>query len=197
MSSKTKTALFVVLLILDVLFLLALIITEIMSYEITSTVIDSSFLKSAKELYILSTISKCSLVCCLAITVAFLCVLFQKTRFEEPEWKLILLAVMAFVVALIMVVKAIVDLVPALSNEPVLRTSVITETDSDYSRRGGWSYYLIIEDQKISVTEAEYKSTKKGDFYYIICCGDKIIETCNPKKYTDAEKPEFLTEMGW
>ena len=194
MSSKTKTALFVVLLILDVLFLLALIITEIMSYEITSTVIDSSFLKSAKELYILSTIRGYSLVSCIAITVAFLCVMFQKTRFEEPEWKLILLAVMAFVVALIMVVKAIVDLVPAVSNEPVLRMSVITQTDSDYSRRSGWSYYLIIEGQKITVTEEEYKSTKKGDPYYIICYGDKIIETCNPKKYTCTTDSGLLTE---
>ena len=197
MSPKIQKILSIVLLILDIAFLLAVIIAEVMSYDMTSTTIDSSFLESAKELYILSTIRKNSLVAFIVTTIAFLGVLFQKAYIGKSESKLILLIVMAFLMVPVMIVKTTIELIPALSNEPVLRTTVITETDSDYSRRGGWSYYLIIEDQKISVTELEYKSAKKGDFYYIICCGDKIIETCNPKKYTDAEKPEFLTEMGW
>ena len=197
MSSETKKTLSVILLILDIAFLLAVIIAEVMSYDITSTTIDSSFLESAKELYILSTIRKNYLVAFIVTTIAFLGVLFQKAYIGKSESKLILIIGMAFIIVPVMIVKTTIELIPALSNEPVLRTTVIAETDSDYSRRGGWSYYLIIEDQKISVTESEYKSAKKGDPYYIICCGDKIIETCNPKKYTDAEKPEFLTEMGW
>lgn len=197
MSPKIQKILSIVLLILDIAFLLAVIIAEVMSYDMTSTTIDSSFLESAKELYILSTIRKNYLVAFIVTTIAFLGVLFQKAYIGKSESKLILIIGMAFIIVPVMIVKTTIELMPALSNEPVLRTSVITETDSDYRRRGGWSYYLIIEDQKISVTESEYKSAKKGDPYYIICCGDKIIETCNPKKYTDAEKPEFLTEMGW
>jgi len=197
MSPKIQKILSIVLLILDIAFLLAVIIAEVMSYDMTSTTIDSSFLESAKELYILSTIRKNYLVAFIVTTIAFLGVLFQKAYIGKSESKLILIIGMAFIIVPVMIVKTTIELMPALSNEPVLRTTVITETDSDYSRRGGWSYYLIIEDQKISVTELEYKSAKKGDPYYIICCGDKIIETCNPKKYTDAEKPEVLTEMGW
>lgn len=197
MSPKIQKILSIVLLILDIAFLFALIISEVMSYDITSTTIDSSFLESTKELYILSTIRRNSLVALIVTTIAFLGVLFQKAYIGKSESKLILIIGMAFIIVPVMIVKTTIELIPAVSNEPVLRKSVITETDSDYSRRGGWSYYLIIEDQKISVTELEYKSAKKGDPYYIICCGDKIIETCNPKKYTDAEKPEFLTEMGW
>lgn len=197
MNPKIQKILSIVLLILDITFLLAVIIAEVMSYDITSTTIESSFLESAKELYILSTIRKNYLVAFIVTTIAFLGVLFQKAYIGKSESKLILIIGMAFIMVPVMIVKTTIELIPALSNEPVLRTTVITETDSDYSRRGGWSYYLIIEDQKISVTESEYKSAKKGDPYYIICCGDKIIETCNPQKYTDTTTPGYLTEMGW
>ena len=197
MSPKIQKILSIVLLILDIAFLLAVIIAEVMSYDITSTTIDSSFLESAKELYILSTIRKNYLVAFIVTTIAFLGVLFQKAYIGKSESKLILIIGMAFIIVPVMIVKTTIELIPALSNEPVLRTSVITETDCDYSRRGGWKDYLRIEDQKIALAERECKWAKKGDPYYIICCGDKIIETCNPKKYTDAEKPEFLTEMGW
>lgn len=197
MSPKIQKILSIVLLILDIAFLLTVIIAEVMSYDMTSTTIDSSFLESAKELYILSTIRKNAFVAFIVATVAFLGVLFQKSHDGRPEWKLVLLVVMAFIMIPVMIVKNTVELMPAISNEPILRTSVITKTDSRYNRRIGHHYYLIIEDQKISVTESEYKSTKKGDFYYIICCGDKIIETCNPQKYTDATNPEIMPDIEW
>ena len=62
MSPKIQKILSIVLLILDIAFLLAVIIAEVMSYDMTSTTIDSSFLESAKELYILSTIRKNSFI---------------------------------------------------------------------------------------------------------------------------------------
>ena len=78
MSPKIQKILSIVLLILDIAFLLAVIIAEVMSYDMTSTTIDSSFLESAKELYILSTIRKNYLVAFIVTTIAFLGVLFQK-----------------------------------------------------------------------------------------------------------------------
>ena len=197
MSPKIQKILSIVLLILDIAFLLAVIIAEVMSYDMTSTTIDSSFLESAKELYILSTIRKNYLVAFIVTTIAFLGVLFQKAYIGKSESKLILIIGMAFIIVPVMIVKTTIELMPAISNEPILRTSVITKTDSRYNRRSGHHYYLIIEDQKISVKEDEYKSTKKGDLYYIICCGDKIIETCNPKKYTDATSPEIMPDIEW
>ena len=199
MSLKAKKILTVVLLILDVLLLLTLIIVNVMSYDMPSTTIDRTFLESAKELYILSTIHKCSLISFIAVTLAFLCVLFPKTfdGADLPEWTLILMVVIAFVAVLVMIVKAITDITPAISNEPVVRTSVVSETYSRHRRKTHRDYYVVIEGQTISVTEEEYKSVLKGDMYYIICCGDKIIKTCNPEKYTIETRYANPPEMEW
>lgn len=195
MNSKTKNVLFTILLVVDIILLLAFGISKTLTTETNLTIINERFLETARTNYILKTISKNSLVTFVCVTIFIVGILKRDTEaeMEESKWKVISIFIIVGVIGLLFLINMINELIPAVLNESVVEAGVIEEKDYRYSK-GLESYYLIINDNKIQVSEKEYNRAHQGDIYYVICCGDKVIKVCDPEKYTNIINPEIIPE---
>lgn len=71
---------------------------------------------------------------------------------------------------------------PIIAHDAEVRVGTVCDT----SLRGGRvrSYFLEFEDgEEIGVSQDQWRTTKVGDCFYVIYCGDKLIEILDMENY--------------
>lgn len=184
-SSGIGKIMLIASIVIDLVEIIVFIGCKALRPSVIGPLIDSTFMQNLKNAYICDKLGSMAIVAVLFSVAATGLLIFDNVM-ELDSFKGVMISGLLLVMSVVFFGMGVSHALPAMTNEPNVVTLTVADTTTVYhgGKSRSRSYHLIMNNGlDVGVTYEQYSAAKKGDTFYVVCCGSEGIGVFSPSEY--------------